>query len=137
LVDVAIVDPQKTTPATFIVGGVGVALYFALFLTVTTYIATEVFNLAINRTLLAPHYRFESTMSALTVVWLVASNLVLILLTLGLYYPWARVRTARYTASCLAVMGPADMDGFTSELVSGQGAIGEEIASFFDVEVSL
>lgn len=108
-----------------------------VFLVVTTYVATEVFNLALTQTTLALRYSFESTLSSLTVIWLLVSNLALILVTLGLFYPWARVRVAQYTASCLAVTGPADMDGFTSELVAGQGAIGEEIASFFDVDVSL
>jgi uncharacterized membrane protein YjgN (DUF898 family) len=62
---------------------------------------------------------------------------VLTLLTLGLFYPWAMTRIAQYRADNLVITGPGEMDGFISELVGGQGAIGEEVASFFDVDLGL
>ena len=117
---------------TLVYAGIGLAVLIAVIFT-----STMVFNLAIQHTVLAERFQFDSTLSPPVMIWLLVSNLALIVVTLGLFYPWARVRMARYTASCLAVTGPADMDGFTSELVAGQGAIGEEIASFFDVDVSL
>ena len=70
-------------------------------------------------------------------VWLTISNLLLTLATLGLFYPWAKVSVARYRAEHMAVTGPADMDEFMSSLVTGQGAIGEEVASFFDIDIGL
>lgn len=119
---------------------VGTMIYMAAgaaMVIAVTFTSTLVFNLAIGHTILAGRFRFESDLSPVMVIWLFVSNLALMLVTLGLFYPWARVRMARYTAACLAVTGPADMDGFASELVAGQGAIGEEIASFFDVDVGL
>jgi uncharacterized membrane protein YjgN (DUF898 family) len=132
-----ILSMKEVAPELFLPWMAMTFMFAGLFFVIVTYVATEVFNLAITRTSLALRYRFESTLSGIRVVWLLTSNLVLIFATLGLFYPWARVRAARYTVSCLAVTGPADMDSFTSELVAGQGAIGEEIASFFDVDVSL
>jgi hypothetical protein len=44
---------------------------------------------------------------------------------------------ARYHREQIAVIGPDDTDGFVSEVALSQGAIGEEIASFFDVEIGL
>jgi len=59
------------------------------------------------------------------------------LVSIGLLYPWARVRLARYQTSRLAVIAASDLDEFTSEAIATQGAIGEEIASFFDLGISL
>jgi uncharacterized membrane protein YjgN (DUF898 family) len=111
--------------------------WMAAILVIMTYTGTRVFNLAIGLTTLAARYKFESTLSAARMIGLVFGNLLLTLVTLGLYYPFARVKVAKYVTSCLAVTGSADMDGFTSELVGGQGAIGEEVANFFDVDLGL
>jgi uncharacterized membrane protein YjgN (DUF898 family) len=113
------------------------AAYMAVAVFLVTFTGTRIFNLALNSTELADRYRFDATLSAQTMIGLTLSNLLLTLLTLGLYYPWARVRTINYVASQLAVIGSADASEFTSELIAGQGAVGEEIASFFDVDIGL
>lgn len=113
------------------------AAWMAAVLLVLTYTSTRVFNLAISLMTLAGRYKFESSLSVSRLIGLVFSNLLLTLVTLGLFYPWARVRMAKYVTAKLAVTGSADTDAFTSELVGGQGAIGEEIAGFFDVDVGL
>ncbi len=69
--------------------------------------------------------------------WILISNALLTLLTLGLMYPWARVRRARYMAECITVIGPADIDAFQSLPVPSGNAIGEEVASFFDIDFGL
>ena len=113
----------------------GVGLYLGIFLFMTTYVGTEILNQALNRTTLSTRYSFEATISTFRMIGLVFGNLLLMLVTLGLYYPWAHVRTVRYLTSNIAVTGGSDIEGFTSDLVLGQGAIGEEVASFFDVDV--
>jgi len=47
------------------------------------------------------------------------------------------VRMTRYEISCFSVLAASDLDEFTSEAMATQGAIGEEIASFFDLGISL
>jgi uncharacterized membrane protein YjgN (DUF898 family) len=126
-------NPATVVPLVLIFGGV----YAFSLLFLTTFVGTKVFNLVARSTVLAERFQFESTMSPLYMTWLMFSNLLLTLATLGLFYPWAKVSVARYHAERLAVSGPADMDGFMSDLVAGQGAIGEEIASFFDIDIGL
>jgi uncharacterized membrane protein YjgN (DUF898 family) len=121
-------------PLVTVLAGAG---YMAVVLLLMTYVGTRVFNLAVGLTTLAGRFKFESTLSAASMIGLVFGNLLLTLVTLGLFYPWARVRMAKYLSAHLAVTGSADMEGFTSELVAGQGAIGEEIANFFDVDIGL
>jgi uncharacterized membrane protein YjgN (DUF898 family) len=126
-------NPATIVPLVLVFGGV----YAFSMLFLTTFVGTKVFNLVARSTVLAERFEFESTMSPLYMTWLMFSNLLLTLATLGLFYPWAKVAVARYHAERLAVSGPADMDDFMSDLVGGQGAIGEEIASFFDIDIGL
>ncbi|HKQ43930.1 MAG TPA: YjgN family protein [Rhizomicrobium sp.] len=134
--DVKSADPKQPLTMLPMMLVIGVSYMFVL-LFLTAFVGTRIFNLALNNTVLADKLRFESSLSALRMGWLVTSNLALTLITLGLYYPWARVRVARYTSENLAVIGASDLDGFSSELFAGQGAIGEEVANFFDVDVGL
>lgn len=110
-------------------------LYLGAFLFLTTFVGTKVLNLALNNTSLSTSYKFEATLSPWKMIGLVLGNLALMLVTLGLYYPWAHVRTTNYLISNIAVIGGSNIEGFTSDLFTGQGAIGEEVANFFDVDV--
>ncbi|HEX4635874.1 MAG TPA: YjgN family protein [Rhizomicrobium sp.] len=126
-------NPATMVPLVIVFGGV----YAFSMLFLMTFIGTKVFNLAVSRTALAERFQFESALSPLYMTWLTFSNLLLTLATLGLFYPWARVSVARYWVEQLAVTGPQEMDEFMSDVVSGQGAIGEEVASFFDIDIGL
>jgi uncharacterized membrane protein YjgN (DUF898 family) len=113
------------------------AAYIFTLVFLTVFIGTLTFNLALNSTKLGEKFQLESTLSPFAMVWIAASNLVLTLVTIGLYYPWARVRQFRYVATHLAVIGSEDASAFASGLDGKQGAIGEEIASFFDIDFGL
>ncbi len=81
---------------------------------------------------------FDSSYRARGLVWLYVSNLVLIVLTLGLFIPWAQVRTARFWLDNLALVGP---DGGLDRVVAVAGqnlsATGAEMADVFDVDIGL
>jgi uncharacterized membrane protein YjgN (DUF898 family) len=111
--------------------------YMVGLLILTTFTSIRVFNLALNHATLAGRFHFESSLSSLHMICLVISNLILTLATLGLFYPWAAVSIARYRCEHIAVTGPAETDDFVSDAASRQGAIGEEIASFFDIDIGL
>jgi uncharacterized membrane protein YjgN (DUF898 family) len=113
------------------------ALYLAVFFFLAAFIGTMTFNLALNSTSLDEKFQLEATLSPFAMVWIAFSNLALTLLTLGLFYPWARVRQTRYVASHIALTGDDDAEGFTATAVDQRGAIGEEVASFFDIDFGL
>lgn len=131
----ALIDPTAKVTGWSIWHVLILGLFAFIPLVLFPYIGTKVFNLAVGGTVLADRFRFESSLSPLHMVWLTLSNLLLILVTLGLFYPWARVRTAHYLSSNFAVAGDSDLGSFTSELMASQSAIGEEVANFFDVDI--
>ena len=68
---------------------------------------------------------------------LTITNLVAIVLTLGLAYPWAKVRKAAYLASVTSLIIYPRIDSLVDEKQSDTSSFGEEAAGLFDVDVSL
>ena len=66
----------------------------------------------------------------------VLPNTIFTALTLGLYYPWAAVRLARYMQSHLWIEA-ADLDGFVAAQRDQQNALGDEIGEAFDFGIGI
>jgi uncharacterized membrane protein YjgN (DUF898 family) len=81
--------------------------------------------------------RIECNMSALDLIWITVSNFVLVILTLGLFIPWAAVRLARFQLECFRILPAGDLQEFEAGEPESVGAVGEEAASAFDFDISL
>lgn len=112
-------------------------IYLMTFLFLTTFVGTLVFNLAVSCTRLDEDLHLESRLSPFAMAWILFSNLLLVLVTLGFFTSWAKVRATRYLASRLSVTGPATMEGFVASAAAPGSAIGEEVAGFFDFDFGL
>lgn len=81
---------------------------------------------------------FASRHRARELIGLSLGNLVLVLLTLGLYLPWAQIRMARYWLENLDVVAPeAGLDHFVAAVSDEVSARAAEMAETFDLDVSL
>jgi len=103
---------------------------------VRPYLAARIQNLVWNTTALGPH-GFESRVSARMLAWIGATNLVLIVLTLGLYMPFAAVRLARYRVGCMSLLPGTALDEFVVAQKANVGAFGEELGEFLDIDIAL
>ena len=81
--------------------------------------------------------KFKSEMQVLPYAWLILSNLLAIIVTLGLAYPWTKIRKAAYLASVTTVAVYPAIDNLIEEAQQNSNAFGEEAAGLFDVDVSL
>ncbi|MDR2033049.1 MAG: DUF898 family protein [Helicobacteraceae bacterium] len=52
----------------------------------------------------------------------------------GLLYPWAKVRVLKYKLENVGFEN-LDLDDFTGEIERQKGALGEETADFFDLDI--
>jgi uncharacterized membrane protein YjgN (DUF898 family) len=93
-------------------------------------------NLIWNNTRLGEH-RIECNMSPLVLIWITASNFVLVAVTLGLFIPWAMVRLARFQLQSVRLLPASDLQEFVAAEPETIGAVGEEAASAFDFDISL
>jgi len=93
-------------------------------------------NLIWSNTRLGEH-RIECNMSPWVLIWISVSNLVLVVLTLGFFIPWAMVRLARYRLECLRLLPASDLQEFVAAEPEKVGAVGEEAAAVFDFDIAL
>ncbi|HEY6124838.1 MAG TPA: YjgN family protein [Steroidobacteraceae bacterium] len=79
----------------------------------------------------------RSNLKAWPLIGIYLSNLVAIVLTLGLFYPWAKVRQVRYQLENTAIDSDGNLAAFTASSGVGIDAVGEEVGDFFDVDFGL
>jgi uncharacterized membrane protein YjgN (DUF898 family) len=111
-------------------------LALPIYLYVYSYYAVKSGNLLYNTSRLGRH-RLLSTMEVKGFMMLVLTNTLATALTLGLFHPWAKVRTMRYKAQHLTLIAAGDLDTFVAEKQKEIGAIGDASSDFFDFDLGL
>lgn len=126
-------DPD-TIPGTQVIVAI-VLLYAGIAVTVVA-VRTAFENLVWNHTLLDQH-RFDSRLRPGQMFWLYATNVLGIVMTLGLFVPWARVRLARYRAESLTLVpgGPLVSAALAGGLDAA--ATGAELSDAMDLDFGL
>ena len=114
-----------------------------LMITLTAYTTTCVRNYIFSQ-LEAKHeqqkeveYHFTSTLTVAGYVWLVLSNFLLQVVTLGIARPWVMVRTTRYLADNTTVIGNMSYLVATDQASDVKSAITDEIAQAFDLGIGI
>ncbi|WP_105169778.1 YjgN family protein [Pseudoalteromonas sp. T1lg23B] len=80
---------------------------------------------------------FESSLEPVDYVTLTVTNTVAIVLTLGLAFPWAKVRKAKMLAAATVVHLQPDAEKVINVQQAQQSSFAQEAANVFDVDVSL
>ena len=93
-------------------------------------------NYQFNNTVLDQNFKLSSTVTARKLWWLNISNLGLLLVTLGLAYPWVAVRKARFMANHTQIHSSQSADLFIDTQNAKISAVGEEIGDAFDMDVA-
>ncbi len=107
-----------------------------LFMPIYAYIHTKSSNLVVN-SLTLRQQRFESTLETGKICWLYFSNLLAIIVSVGLLIPWAMIRTARYKASCVSLIAHGDIDTFITCEQNSEKTISGEIGDLFEINLDL
>ncbi|MBV1930723.1 MAG: DUF898 domain-containing protein [Porticoccaceae bacterium] len=105
----------------------GMLIYFGLFI----YFTVASVNLFYRSTVLDTHeFKADLTLGAYARVLL--TNMFLIIITLGLYFPAAKVRMTNYIASCVTMRAKGSLDNFAAAEKENISALGEEFGQVFD-----
>jgi uncharacterized membrane protein YjgN (DUF898 family) len=91
-------------------------------------------NLAWNHLRLGPH-GFRSDWSTPSFLALQITNLLGLVITLGLFRPWAAVRAARYRAAHTTLVPGGSLDEFAAGASRGETAAADEVAELFGFDV--
>ena len=115
---------------------VGYLLLIPAFIAFGAYVQKHILNTVYSNTAIGPH-RLVSTLGFRRLFWLYLSNAVMIIVTVGLFIPWAQVRLARYRAECLTLEVQGSLDEFIAAEQEAGTATGDELGEFFDVDLGL
>jgi uncharacterized membrane protein YjgN (DUF898 family) len=128
-------DPAQMGKAMGTMFAIFMIFYLALFLIIGPWFAARMQNLVWNHTALGPH-QFQSQVRARDLLQIYVTNFILIVLTLGLYKPFADIRLAKYRLTHMAVQTEGNLDEFFAQEQQAVNALGEETANVFDVDIS-
>jgi len=107
--------------------------YFCIYFFIFIYSYVRIANLTWNGTHLGGS-RFISTLRVRDMTWILLSNTLAAILSIGLLIPWASVRLARYRLENLALLAAGNLDHFRNAPVGETSAAGEEIGDIFGVD---
>jgi len=111
------------------------SLYLAL-LTVGPYLTARLQNVVWSHTTLAPH-AIRSDVSGGRMTFISITNLLAIVATLGLYLPFAQVRSARYRLECVTLLAAGPLDSFLGGETQQGGALGDAAVDWADIDIAL
>jgi uncharacterized membrane protein YjgN (DUF898 family) len=109
--------------------------YLWLFLLLPIFL-TLIQNLIWNKTKLGEH-QFKSEMRMGRMIFIALTNLLGILLTLGLFTPFAQVRSMKYRIESMTLLPASSLDSFIADEQAQASATGEGMADLLDFDLSL
>ncbi|MBI2308679.1 MAG: DUF898 family protein [Rhodocyclales bacterium] len=112
------------------------ALVLSFNLLLVPFIRVVGTNLLWNHTRLGDT-AFRSTQTVGSYLGLVIRNWLLILLSLGFYWPIAQIRMASYRAHHLTVLNPAALGSAAAAQGTNPAAVGDEVIDAFDFDIAL
>lgn len=117
----------------------GLAFYLPAFC-LAFFVQGRLFNASLGNMIFGTPLRplnMKPTLPIGGFIWIRLSNVFLTLITLGFFWPWAKVREARYKLEHLAIATSKPLDVEASEAADDVGAAGAELASDFGFDISL
>jgi uncharacterized membrane protein YjgN (DUF898 family) len=111
------------------------AIYAWLFMLFPIFL-TLIQNLIWNNTMLGSH-QFTSAMKVGRMVFIAFTNIIGIVLTLGLFTPFAQVRAMKYRLESMTLIPNGSLDEFIAAQQENASATGEGMADVFDFDLSL
>lgn len=128
-------EGAEPDPAFFIFIFAFYALLIPISIYIVAYFKARRRAYIFGETTLERSVNFESTLRANTLFGIYITNILLIILTLGLAYPWTAVRLYRYSIESINVGAAQGLDGYMSSAGGNENALGEELGDAFDIDV--
>lgn len=111
-------------------------LMFAVILGAAIMVQTVITNHVLQSTSLKG-LQLHMEMNPWRVFWIQLSNAVMIVLSVGLLIPWARVRIIRYRLSCLSLTASQPLESFVASEKERITATGQEMGDMLDLDLGL
>lgn len=133
-------DPQKTAEYMGTIIPIVTMVYLGLILAVlfvTAYATARQREYIYENMSLDKKITFASTLKAKPLAWVMITNFLLVIITLGLAFPWAKVRMAKLMLENTLVDTEAGFYDYVTQKQKEESSLGEQIGDAFDVDVGL
>ena len=130
-------DPTASGGEAAKVIGLFYLLFFIAFLPAVFLYSALVRNEVYNNTTLEGGHRFASNVSAIQMLWIAVSNMIVVVFTLFLMLPWAQIRMARYLAAHTGFTAGGSMDDFVTQQQEAGGAFGDAYTDLEGIDIGL
>lgn len=110
--------------------------YVAFYLLLGAYVIATMANIHWNNTQLQRH-KFAANWSVSSYLGLLFTNTLGILVTLGLFIPFAKIRAAQYKANHMAFIAEGDLDDFIAGNLAQSNSLAEGVHDIFDIDISI
>ncbi|HFQ61136.1 MAG TPA: DUF898 domain-containing protein [Epsilonproteobacteria bacterium] len=133
-------DPQKTAEYMGTIMPIVVMVYLGLILAilfVTAYATARQREYIYENMALDDKITFASTLKAKPLAWVMITNFLMVIVTFGLAFPWAKVRVARLMLENTLVDTEAGFYEYVTQKQKEESSLGEQIGDAFDVDVGL
>ena len=117
--------------------GVGYLFFIIASMLIMAYSLTRQRAYVYANTTLDEKISFKSTLSARSLAYIMVTNFLAIIFTLGLAFPWAKVRLARLMLENTHVSANKGFDAFITQKEKESSSLGDQIGDAFDVDVGL
>ncbi len=104
---------------------------------IMAYAMTRQRTYVYKNTTLDEDITFGSTLKAKQFAWIMITNFLAVIATLGLAMPWAKVRVARVMLENTHVYADGGFDQYMTQKQNESSSLGEQIGDAFDVDVGL
>ena len=119
--------------AAFLLFPIGALLFYIMLIFISGIWKAMRTNM-INNNIKIGENQLYSYLKGTQVGWIYLTNTIAIVASLGLFIPWAKVRMARYTASCTELQ-VNDIDSIKAIEQESGNAFGEEMDEVFDMDI--
>ncbi|NMP16050.1 YjgN family protein [Thalassotalea sp. Y01] len=113
------------------------AVYLLAFTIVRAFYKARVRNHIFESTFLQGVANFSSTFSFNGLCYIYLTNIIALICSFGLAYPWTKIRMVNYAIDNTGIMAVDNRSEVIDEIGEQTTAIGDEVANVFDVDVAL
>jgi len=120
-------------------GVIFVTIFYLLNFIVVAFLKARRTNLIYQQTIFgdyASKIQIVSKIKTWRLCWIYISNTLLVLISLGMLIPWAKIRTTRYFATCVEIESRG-LDTIKARNQDDQSALGDEFLNAFDMDLGI
>ncbi|MGB0921634.1 MAG: YjgN family protein [Alphaproteobacteria bacterium] len=99
------------------------------------YILGRILNHMFETLSVGPHIRFKSRLDPIQLGLIAATNWLAVIASLGLAWPWAKIRMAKYRAETLSIIAHRSVDDITGEAQEDLAATGDEVMELGGLDI--